>query len=33
MDTFVPRLRSRVGGDALRKILVDTPARAFAMSN
>ena len=32
METFVPRLRSRVGDDTVRKILVDTPARAFAMS-
>ncbi|TMC54370.1 MAG: aryldialkylphosphatase [Chloroflexi bacterium] len=32
MDSFVPRLRRRVGDDAIRKILVDTPARAFAMS-
>jgi len=32
MGTFVPRLRSRIGEDAVRKILVDSPARAFAMS-
>ena len=32
MDSFVPRLRRRVGDDVIRKILVDTPARAFAMS-
>jgi phosphotriesterase-related protein len=32
MGTFVPRLRSRVGEDAVRTILVDSPARAFAMS-
>jgi predicted metal-dependent phosphotriesterase family hydrolase len=32
MGTFVPRLRSRVGEDAVREILVDAPARAFAMA-
>ena len=32
METFVPRLRSRVGDETVQKILVDTPARAFAMS-
>jgi len=32
MGTFVPRLRSRVGADVVRQILVDTPARAFAMA-
>ena len=32
MDTFVPRLRKRVGDAVVRKILVDTPARAFAMA-
>ncbi len=31
MDTFAPRLRSRVGQDVLRKILVETPARVFAI--
>jgi predicted metal-dependent phosphotriesterase family hydrolase len=32
MGTFVPRLRTRVGEDAVRTILVDSPAKAFAMS-
>jgi phosphotriesterase-related protein len=32
METFVPRLRSRIGDDAVQKILVDTPAQAFAMA-
>ena len=32
MNTFVPRLRNRLGEAAVRKILVDTPARAFAMA-
>src|ERR1700682_1110403 len=32
MGTFVPRLRPRIGEDAVRTILVDSPARAFAMS-
>lgn len=32
MQTFVPRLRSRIGEAAVLSILVDTPARAFAMS-
>ena len=32
MGTFVPRLRTRIGEDAVRMILVDSPARAFAMS-
>ncbi|HSS61388.1 MAG TPA: hypothetical protein VLK30_08025 [Candidatus Limnocylindrales bacterium] len=32
MATFVPRLRSRVGDAAVRKMLVDVPARAFAMA-
>ena len=32
MTTFVPRLRRRVGEEVVRKILVETPARAFAMS-
>jgi len=32
MGTFVPRLRGRIGDDAVRHILVDTPARAFAMA-
>jgi predicted metal-dependent phosphotriesterase family hydrolase len=32
MQTFVPRLRNRIGEAAVRNILVDTPARAFAMS-
>jgi predicted metal-dependent phosphotriesterase family hydrolase len=33
METFVPRLRNRVADAAVRKILVETPARAFAMSS
>lgn len=32
MQVFVPRLRNRVGDDAVHKILVDAPARAFAMA-
>jgi len=32
MGTFVPRLRSRVGPDVVRQILVGTPARAFSMA-
>jgi 5-phospho-D-xylono-1,4-lactonase len=32
MGTFVPRLRGRIGEDVVRQILVDTPARAFAMA-
>ena len=32
MNTFVPRLRNRLDEAAVRKILVDTPARAFAMA-
>jgi predicted metal-dependent phosphotriesterase family hydrolase len=32
METFAPRLHSRIGEDAVRRILVNTPARAFAMS-
>ena len=32
MGTFVPRLRTRIGEDAVRTILVDSPAKAFAMS-
>jgi len=31
MDTFAPRLRSRVGEDVLHRILVETPARVFAI--
>jgi phosphotriesterase-related protein len=32
MEIFVPRLRHRIGDEAVRKILIDTPARALAMS-
>jgi phosphotriesterase-related protein len=32
METFVPRLRSRIGDDGVQKILVDNPAQAFAMA-
>ena len=32
MNTFVPRLRNRLDEAAVRKIMVDTPARAFAMA-
>ncbi len=32
MQTFAPRLRKRIGEEATRKILVDNPARAFAMA-
>ena len=32
MEKFAPRLLKRIGGDAVRTILVDTPARAFAIS-
>jgi predicted metal-dependent phosphotriesterase family hydrolase len=32
METFARRLRTRIGDGAVRKILIDTPARAFAMS-
>jgi predicted metal-dependent phosphotriesterase family hydrolase len=32
MDTFVPRLRRRIGDEAVRAILVANPARAFAWS-
>lgn len=32
MDTFVPRLRRRIGDAAVEKILVDNPARAFALA-
>ncbi|HEX2681479.1 MAG TPA: hypothetical protein VHQ03_09325 [Candidatus Dormibacteraeota bacterium] len=32
METFVPRLRKRIGVDAVRKILVENPARAFAIA-
>ena len=31
MDTFVPRLRKRIGESAVRQILIDNPARAFAI--
>jgi predicted metal-dependent phosphotriesterase family hydrolase len=30
MDTFVPRLRRRIGDEAVEAILVANPARAFA---
>src|SRR6267143_1034564 len=32
METFVPRLRNRIGEEAARKILVDNAATAFALS-
>jgi phosphotriesterase-related protein len=32
-ETFVPRLRKRVGEDAVRAILVENPARAFAIAH
>ena len=32
MDTFVPRLRRRLGGEAVDMILVVNPARAFALA-
>jgi 5-phospho-D-xylono-1,4-lactonase len=32
METFVPRLRKRIGGEAVNKILVDNAARAFTVS-
>lgn len=31
METFVPRLERRIGADAVRRILVDNPARTFAL--
>ena len=31
METFVPRLERRIGADAVRVMLVDNPARAFAV--
>jgi 5-phospho-D-xylono-1,4-lactonase len=31
LGTFVPRLRRRMGDDAVDRILVDNPARAFAL--
>lgn len=32
MERFVPRLRTHIGAEAIRKILIDNPARAFAMA-
>ena len=32
METFTPRLRHRIGEEATRRILIDNPARAFAMA-
>jgi phosphotriesterase-related protein len=32
METFVPRLRKRVGDPTVEKILVDNAASVFAMS-
>jgi predicted metal-dependent phosphotriesterase family hydrolase len=32
MGSFVPRLERRIGGEAVRRILVDNPARAFALA-
>jgi phosphotriesterase-related protein len=32
MGNFVPRLRHRIGDDAVHQLLVDSPARAFAMA-
>jgi hypothetical protein len=31
METFVPRVRRRIGDDATDAILVANPARAFAL--
>jgi predicted metal-dependent phosphotriesterase family hydrolase len=31
METFVPRLQRRIGDEAVQKILVANPARAFAL--
>jgi phosphotriesterase-related protein len=31
MERFVPRLQRRIGADAVRRLLVDNPARAFAL--
>jgi phosphotriesterase-related protein len=33
METFVPRLRKRIGEEAVKKILVDNAASAFATSS
>ncbi len=33
MKRFVPRLRKRIGDDAVRSILVENPSRAFAITN
>ncbi len=33
MDAFVPRLKERVGDDMTRRMLVDSPAKAFALSS
>ena len=32
MSRFVPRLRRRIGDDAVHRILVENPARAFAIA-
>lgn len=32
LATFVPRLERRIGAEAVRRILVDNPARAFALA-
>jgi len=32
LGTFVPRLERRIGAEAVRRILVDNPARAFALA-
>ena len=32
MNRFVPRLRKRIGDEGVRQILVDNPARAFALA-
>lgn len=32
METFVPRLRKRIGEDSVQRILIDNPARVLALS-
>jgi phosphotriesterase-related protein len=31
MERFVPRLEKRIGVEAVRRMLVDNPARAYAL--
>jgi hypothetical protein len=31
MTVFAPRLEKRIGADAVRRMLVDNPARAFSL--